>query len=256
MAVATMPKSSPPIGAAARERLSLGGDLRAMPLDDVLLWVASRRKTGTLHVERGEVRKLLVFEEGALQYGSSSDPREKLGQLLVQRQLVSELQLRSALRRQEHSGIQLGILLVSDGALSSEQLCRTLRAKAEQIAHDLFLWEDGSFVFQLGALRGIPLRANLDTLALIEQGKRRRERARSIREAFGGGDITFVSLAATPAPADRVRAHILELATAGRTLAEIVRQTPASEFDAADYLLALCELKVLRARAGTGASTS
>jgi hypothetical protein len=255
MAVSIVPNAHP-TGSRARERDSLSGDLSAMPQEDLLLWIVSRRKTGTLHVHRGEVRKLLVFEQGVLQYASSSDPREKLGQQLLRCQLVSEGQLREALRRQEENGIQLGILLVSEGVISSEQLCRTLRAKTEQIACDLFLWDDGGFVFKEGTLRGIPLRAQLDTLALIQRGRAFRERAARVREAFRGDAVSFVALVDTPPPADRQRARMLELAKAGHTLREIARQSPASEFEVADYLLALCELNVLRPASATAASTS
>jgi hypothetical protein len=245
MAVAIVPNAHP-TATRARERDSLSGDLGALPPEDLLSWVASRRKTGTLHVQSGDVRKQLVFELGVLQYCSSNDPREKLGQWLVRRQLVSELQVRAALRRQETGGIQLGVLLVSEGLISSEQLFDTLRYKAEQIACDLFLWHGGRFVFQDGEPSGLPLRAQLDTLALVQLGRRRRERALAIRAAFRGDEVAFWALVDTPPPADRQRARILELAKAGRSLREIVRHSPFSEFEVADYLLALCELDVLR----------
>src|SRR6185436_2878893 len=246
MAVASMPNLSSTKGSVTRGRPTLSGDLHAMPFDDLLLWIVTRHKTGMLHVERGAIRKLLAFEHGALQYGSSSDPREKLGQQLLRRQLVSEGQLHGALQRQEHSGIQLGILLVSEGIINSEQLRRSLCANSEQIACDLFLWDEGDFAFHEGPPGGIPLRANLETRAILELGVRRRERAGRIRQAFRGDAVSFTKLVDTPPPADRLRARILELAQAGCTLREIVRQSPAGEFDVADYLLALCELKVLR----------
>lgn len=248
MAVATMPSVPHREGASEGERYSLAGDLGAMPLGDLLLWIAVRRKTGTLHLQRRERRKLLVFQDGKLQYGSSNDPREKLGQLLVRRQLISEAQLCSALARQEQTGIQLGVLLVSQGRLRADELCRTLRAKVEAIVYELFLWTDGGFVFKEGALGGVPIQAKLDTRAVVEEGRRRRKRSRRIRESFGGYDVRFDALVDTPAPVDPARARMLELAKAGKSLAEIVTLARQDEFETADYLLALVELRVLAVR--------
>lgn len=229
-------------------RPNLTGDVGAMSLDDLVSWVAARHKTGVLRVERGNVRKMLVFEHGLLQYGCSSDPHDKLGHLLVKRRLISEERLKTALRSQERSGLQLGVLLVSEGAISAGQLQATLHAAAEQIAAGLLLWDDGSFVFQEGAPENLPLRARLDTRGLIEHAARRRQRVRRIRAAFHDDEVRFAARGVTRPHADPLRARILELATSGRTLAQIVREAVEDEFEVADYLLSLCEQGVLGVR--------
>ncbi len=158
-----------------------------------------------------------MFQDGKLQYGSSNDPREKLGQLLVRRQLISEAQLCSALARQEQTGIQLGVLLVSQGRLRADELCRTLRAKVEAIVYELFLWTDGGFVFKEGALGGVPIQAKLDTRKVVEEGQRRRKRTHRIRESFGDYDVRFDALVDTPAPARRARASSRPPTTCSRS---------------------------------------
>ena len=226
--------------------LSLSGDLRTMVLADVLLWIASRRKTGTLHVRRRATRKRLVFQEGVLHSSSSNDPREKLGQFLVRDSFITEEQLFNTLLHQEEKGALLGILLVSHGLLSADQLKRTLRAKAEQIVYDLFYWGEGGFYFKEGLLpKNVPMNLEMDTPAVVQEGTRRAGRWRRIRQKFPSSDVTFTVGAGAQAPSDPVERQIFEMAASGKTLAEISLETRRSEFETAEHLYGLVELNVL-----------
>ncbi len=44
--------------------MSLTGNLRTMSLPDILQWISTGRKTGTLHLERRSVRKRIAFRDG------------------------------------------------------------------------------------------------------------------------------------------------------------------------------------------------
>jgi len=242
------PASGSPAGAEASEmpELGLSGDLRTMTLADVLVWIATRHKTGTLRVRRQTTRKRVVFREGVLRSSSSNDPRETLGQLLVRDALITEEQLFKTLLRQERQGALLGILLVSEGLLSADQLKRTLRAKAEQIVYDLFLWDEGGFHFKEGLLpRNVPMNLELDTQAVVQEGNRRRKRWQRIRQKFPSSDMTFAVGEGAQAPADPVEREIFQLAAAGKTLAEIGLETRRSEFETAQHLFSLVELNML-----------
>ncbi len=226
--------------------LSLAGDLRTMLLADILLWVGTRKKTGTLHVRRRSTRKQLVFHEGVLHSSSSNDPRETLGQFLVRDALITEEQLFKALLRQEEKGALLGILLVSDGLISADQLKRTLRAKAEQIVYELFLWLEGGFFFQEGRLpKNVPMNLEMDSQAVVREGTRRRNRWTRIQERFRSTEVTFKVETTPQAPLDPIERRYFELASQGKSLAEISLETRHAEFDTADYLFSLVELNVL-----------
>lgn len=226
--------------------LSLSGDLRTMILSDVLLWVATRKKTGTLHIRRRATRKRVVFQEGVLHSSSSNDPRETLGQFLVRDGLITEEQLFKTLLRQEEKGALLGILLVSDGLLSADQLKRTLRAKAEQIIYDLFLWDEGGFYFQEGLLpKSVPMNLEMETQSVVQEGTRRGKRWQRIRQRFPSSDITFKAVSAARPPADPVERQVFDLAAAGKTLAQVSLETRRSEFETAERLFGLVELNLL-----------
>ena len=73
--------------------MSLRSDLQTMGLPDVLQWIAAGRKTGTLHIELGSVKKRIIVREGNVFSSWSNDPRESLGQFLIRLGLASEEQL-------------------------------------------------------------------------------------------------------------------------------------------------------------------
>ena len=79
--------------------MSLAGNLRTMDLPEVLQWIASARKTGTLHLERRSVTKKIYFQGGGIYTSWSNDPRESLGQILVRERLITEEQLFKAQNR-------------------------------------------------------------------------------------------------------------------------------------------------------------
>ena len=107
--------------------MSLAGNLRTMDLPEVLQWIASARKTGTLHLERRSVTKKIYFQGGGIYTSWSNDPRETLGQILVRERLITEEQLFKALLSVEQKGGMLGVLLIADGTVGEEDLRRVLQ---------------------------------------------------------------------------------------------------------------------------------
>jgi tetratricopeptide (TPR) repeat protein len=212
--------------------MSLRGDLLTMALPDVLQWIASGRKTGTLHVERRSVQKRIILREGSIFSSWSNDPRESLGQFLIRLRLVTEEQLFRALLAQEEKGRLLGSILVADGLLSEDDLRRALKAKAEETVYDLFLWPSGHFEFREGELpENILITFESQVTPVILEGIRRLDEWQRIRAVFPSQETTFKVNG--PAPADPVEKLILALAAAGKSLAELSLELRRSEFETA-----------------------
>jgi len=127
--------------------MSFAGDLHTFDLFDLLGWLMGRKKAGVLQMTRRSTKKRLAFRDGAVQWTSSNDPRETIGQALVRDGLITEEVLFRALLKQETDKRRLGELLIADGHLNEPQLMKTLRSNAEAHLHDLFLWGDGRFEF-------------------------------------------------------------------------------------------------------------
>ena len=109
--------------------MSFAGDLHTFDLFDLLGWLMGRKKAGILQMTRRSTKKRLAFRDGAVQWTSSNDPRETIGQALVRESLVTEEALFKALLKQETDKRRLGELLIADGHLTEPQLMKTLRAQ-------------------------------------------------------------------------------------------------------------------------------
>jgi hypothetical protein len=219
--------------------MGLSGRLETMGLPEVLQWISTSRKTGTLYLRRSAVEKRIVFQAGEIYSSWSNHPRESLGQFLIRGRLVGEEQLFSALLRQEQLGKMLGAILVDEGAITPEQLKHALRTKAEETVYDLFQWPDGDFEFRDGEFAEV-FHIEVPVTQVILEGIRRVDEWRRFRAAFPDPLCTF-AVKRGPAPKDASEARALELAAEGKTLPEIALEMRRSEFDAASLLFALHE---------------
>jgi hypothetical protein len=214
--------------------MSLRGDLRTMALPDVLQWIASGRKTGTLHVERRSVQKRIILRDGNILSSWSNDPRESLGQFLIRLRLVTEEQLFRVLLAQEEKGRLLGSILVADGVLSENDLRAALKAKAEETLYDLFLWPSGQFEFREGEFpENILITFESLVTPVILEGIRRVDEWQRIRAVFPNLETTFKVTGPAAASADPVEKQVLALTAAGKSLAEMSLELRRSEFETA-----------------------
>ena len=133
--------------AEGRQRVSITGNLSTMPFADLVQWVASSHKTGTLVVDGAKYTKKIYFRRGYLIAVASDNPREMLGYYLVGWGYLLEEDLRYIVEMQDYFQVMLGELMVKLGRLSREELDFVLRLKSEETIYDLILWDEGNFRF-------------------------------------------------------------------------------------------------------------
>jgi hypothetical protein len=224
----------------------LTGDLQVMGLADLLGWLAHRERTGILHLIARSTRARLVVNDGRLDATYSNDPRHMLGQFLVRDVAISEQQLFEALLLQEGDKRLLGAILMSQQLVTAEQLARSQRACAEETLYDVFLWADGRFEFKTGeAGPPHPVALRLELAPLIEEGLWRQSEWQRMRKDLPSLEVNFRRLPGGAAPADAAEKRLVELASAGHSLARISLETRRSPFETAAHLLALCEQGLL-----------
>jgi hypothetical protein len=222
--------------------MSLAGELRTIDVFDLLAWAQGRRKGGLMTFSRRSTRKTLAFRDGALQWSVSNDPRETIGQVLVRDGAITEEELFRALLKQEGEQRRLGEILIADGLLSEQQLTGALRANAEAHLYDLFLWPDGRF--ELDDAKTPPPRPSdlsIDLGPLLDEGRRRREAWRRLRERFPTSGVTFQAKTDPASIPDPLLHDIVDLAVGGRSLAGISLETRRSEFEVAQLVSRLCD---------------
>ena len=127
--------------------MAIHGTLTTMSVPDLLQFVASGRRAGTLKFARGKIVKQIFFENGLIVGSQTNDPKEYLGQVLIHYGKIDEKRLQVAMEAQRETGGKLGEILVSKRLLSQADLVEILRIRTLDIIYDLFLWGEADFEF-------------------------------------------------------------------------------------------------------------
>ena len=135
----------------AGEALDCGhGELGFLLPLDLIGAIAADDRTGLLTLERDEVNKQAYFVDGHPIFVASNEPRERFGQFLVRRELITAEQLDRAIATMPHFGGKLGQALVGLHLLKPVDAVHLL---AEQVSEKLLRscdWDHGRYVWQEG----------------------------------------------------------------------------------------------------------
>jgi hypothetical protein len=231
----------------------LMGSFGVLPLADLLELLARREATGALTCERGTVRKTVHLREGKAVGASSNDPREYLGQFLVNFGHVTEEQLTQAFRTQEETKVRLGKVLIMSGLVPRETLRDVLAIKIRETLLDVFLWEAGVFSFDDEPPVAVDEDdAQLPLGELAREAEFRATAWSAFRGEFPTGAAALdVDEAKVPATlvAGTVDGRVLALARDGKTIDEIGLALHATDFHLYQRLYALARQGIVRASA-------
>src|SRR3954470_6795851 len=126
----------------------LFGDFATMPLKDLVVYLANKKASGVLSLQRDVVRKQVILVDGEAINASSNEPREYLGQFLINLGKITEDQFNRAYVTQRETKVFLGQILVMIGAVSEEQVRNALSLKMRETVLEAYQWTHGSFAFE------------------------------------------------------------------------------------------------------------
>ncbi|MDP2877613.1 MAG: DUF4388 domain-containing protein [Holophaga sp.] len=230
--------------------MGLKGDLATMGLEDILQWLAVGKKTGVLELQGFMHTKRVAFAEGRITGVWSSDPREYLGQYLLAFNRISEDQLREALASQEDENQLLGRILVNRQLITETEIRRIVQLKVDESIFDVFLWEFGNFEFHDGAQP--PQKAvllNLDVTGIVLEGARRVDEWKRIKKVIRGGDAVLDAVSEAIAemlPLAPEDADLLSRLNGIKTVDELVIEMRATDFKVQKLLFDLHEKGMVR----------
>ena len=222
-----------------------------MPLKDLVVYLGNKKPSGTLVLERGAVRKTITILGGDVVNAASNEPREYLGQFLINLGHITEDQFQRAYDTQRQTRVFLGQILVMIGAVTEEIIRSVLLLKTRETVLEPFLWADGTFGWEEGKLpesmQGLDVRVGL--LELHREGAMRDALWRTVREAFPSGErkllLNRANLAETPR-AGSLDEKLYALIEAGSTIDELILALHATDFFLYQRLYALHRLGALR----------
>jgi hypothetical protein len=229
------------------------GTFALMPLQDLVEFLARRKASGSLTCERGTVRKTVHFVDGVAVSAASNDPREYLGQLLINFGHVGEQDLARAFRTQEETKVRLGQVLAMVGLVAPATIRETLAIQIREPILDAFVWDSGFFRVDEATP---PPPDDLDARVPLEEIAREAEfRAtawEAFRAQFPSGAATLyvcdgnVSPDLAPGGLDD---RLLCLAREGKTIDELAFALRLTDFHLYQRLYSLHQQGVLEAAA-------
>ncbi len=217
--------------------MSFTGNLQTVAFPDLLQLFSAGKKTGTVTIIRGNIRKEIVFKDGNIISASSQEAEEDyLGQIVLKSGRITKTDLQRAVYMHKTSGKKIGQVLVEMKLLSREELSLLLKQQVEEIIYNLFSWKEGEFIFKEGQLpasrEGL---VDLNTMNIIMEGTRRIDEWVEIQKVMPS-DHQVLRVSATPqVKSDEVTIsldefRVLTLIDGSRTVQEILGQSPLGDF--------------------------
>jgi hypothetical protein len=157
-------------------RAVLQGDASAFRLPEVLTFLSTTRKSGTLTLVSDGKEANLFFHDGALVYAGSNQEHFRLGTILLRKKKITREQRDRIDALMQRDGGQFGQLSVQSGVMTDAELRDFLKVQVSEIVYDAFVWEGGTFSFvQETSLPPHAVTISIDLGNLIMEGARRIE---------------------------------------------------------------------------------
>jgi tetratricopeptide (TPR) repeat protein len=225
--------------------MAIKGSLKEASLPDVLQLLALGQKTGCLSINDRSNLGYIYFDKGRISYASIVNRRDRLGDILVKNERITQRQLDEAIERQaEERDKRLGEILVEVGAISRQELERYMRIQIEEAVFFLFTWSEGSFHFESdvrAASQDFLVSINPESLLL--EGARRVDEWSVIEKKIPSFDLIFAvdreRLAASDITLTGEQERLLKLLDGVRDVRRIIEDSGLVEFEVGKALYGL-----------------
>jgi len=146
--------------------LTLSGSGSVLPAQDIILLLAARKQTGALKLRTQRETFTLEFDQGqvAHMHTSNAEQDERLGDLLVRRGVLTALQVEDI---RQHSRGRIGEVLLEKEFVTELQLLAALEMQVHLLIGRLCQARVEQFAFRRGALTLTQQRLRLDVSELL-----------------------------------------------------------------------------------------
>lgn len=237
---------------------ALEGNLRLVPLAEVLSLLGAQRQTGVLSVDREPARIELAFFRGRIALALASGLSEELllGRYLIGTSTISRQDLDLFLENRADTGAPIGQQLLKMSYITESELREGLLRQTQERVFELLRWTAGHFSFTPS--RKLPPLAHeaalgLEVEGVLLEGFRRIDEWHLIERELDDDELIFVRRDEAVqhlgrAQLSREELAVLELVNGKNTVKEIVRLSGKASFDVSKLLFRLLAAKVIRRR--------
>ncbi|MEX2284695.1 MAG: DUF4388 domain-containing protein [Gemmatimonadota bacterium] len=226
--------------------MAIKGSLKEASLADVCQLLALGLKTGCLSVTDRSRFGQIFFDRGRITFSRIVNRRDRLGDLLVAENKITQEQLNAAVARQSTDPEQkLGEALVEQGLITTVDLTRFVKLQIEEAIYHLFTWTRGSFFFEADQKPDADITVSINPDSLLLEAARRVDEWSLIEKKIPSLDLIFevdqdrVKESFSELTADQQR--ILTLLDGTHTVADIAEETGMIEFDVGKALFGLIQ---------------
>jgi hypothetical protein len=227
---------------------SVSGDVELMPVGDMALWIAGRALSGTMTVKRRGVESRFTIRAGLCTRAASLDPREYLGQHLINFGYIDEEQLQRAFDTQRETHVPLGRVLVMVEAITPEQLQKVLTFKTREGLLEALCWTEGQWkvVTDVDEDRELDCDRPVDLREVYGEASARQQMWSEIRRVVPT-DATRVEVLVDPVRVESgFDRRLLQLMHTGRSVGEAALELRAMDFQTYARLYDLATRQLVR----------
>jgi hypothetical protein len=231
----------------------LEGTLDAFSLPDIFQLLSFTKKTGALHLRRGDLHGVVYFAAGAVTGASADQGRQALGRRLVGAGHVGDDALAQAVERAANdSGVGLAKALHEAGAVDESALNALVSEQAVDAVFDLLRWPEGDFGFVVDEANPDELGVSLPVDDVVTEARRRLDYWQTVSRTIPSPDSVLAI--AADAPADLSinpdEWWLLGLVDGRRGVYELIALTGRGEFTCVSSLAAMVDRGLLTVRSG------
>jgi hypothetical protein len=232
--------------------LMAGEVVSRMSVLEIMNVIATAGWRGEMHVFGPDSHRTLAVDAGAVKYGRSDHPDDRLGQVLYGNGVISKADL-DAVLREVTAERRFGTVVLEKGLLTQDQLFSQLQKQIEQIFFASLLTPSGTYAFVLPDETAEPPvhSVHLPVQALLMEGVQRIDEMALFRERIPSSDLVPELVPRSSAHSlDQNAQTVLGYSDGMRTIEDIARETGLGEFLTTKALYALVQqgMVVLRAK--------
>jgi CheY-like chemotaxis protein len=250
-------QDAPPVSLGVPREV-LRGMADAVPLGELMQVLQMQMQTGVLEIRRTQGAEVKIFFRNGLidlviARGASGEFR--MGRYLLEEGLIEPDALNEAVEASRSAGRLLGDVLIERGLISQEQLSNALMRQSSELIYEVLRWSEARYIFfrEKGLPKNLDAQLGLPVASLVMEGFRRVDEWRIIEENLPPGTILLRDEAAIdrlgPDRLGRLERLILDQIDGQRSVQQILDAANASSFEGSKILYQFLQSRLARRRA-------
>jgi len=236
----------------------LAGDLSVISIAEVLQLLDLQQQSGALSVSSHQQAITLFLRAGNVDFASSQGLRDEflLGRYLVDNGSIARSALDQTLHASGSEQRLLGERLVERGLVPEDTVKSALARQTSELVYEVVRWKSGRFSFTVGGEHPIAVKTKLglESGSLVMEGFRRVDEWRLIEGSFDFDEVLFPD----PVAIERLDSEtnltqkeraVLQAIDGQHTIREIVNEMEGSSFELCKILFQFLNSRIVRRRA-------